>query len=121
MSRQIAIEVSEEVARQASRVAKQTSRRVEQVLADWLESVVTEMPVYALSDEDVLALAELSLPPDQQALLSDLLSKNTEGALGRLRRSELDQLMRVYEHGLLRKSQALRVAVQRGLREPLEA
>jgi hypothetical protein len=29
-------------------------------------------------------------------------------------------LMHVYEHGLLRKAQALRVAVQRGLRAPLE-
>jgi len=28
--------------------------------------------------------------------------------------------MRIYEHGLLRKAQALRVAVQRGLREPLQ-
>ncbi|NOT57608.1 MAG: hypothetical protein HOP18_23630 [Deltaproteobacteria bacterium] len=28
-------------------------------------------------------------------------------------------LTRVYEHGLLRKSQALRVAVQRGLRDAI--
>jgi hypothetical protein len=30
-------------------------------------------------------------------------------------------MMRLDEHGLLRQSQALRVAVQRGLREPLQA
>jgi hypothetical protein len=32
----------------------------------------------------------------------------------------LDALMGGYERGLLRKAQALRVAVQRGLREPLQ-
>ena len=35
-------------------------------------------------------------------------------------RRRLDELMHVYEQGLLRKAQALRVAVQRGLREPLQ-
>ena len=119
MSREITIEVSDEVARQASRVAEQTSRRVEEVLSGWLESVITEMPVDGLSDQDVMALAELSLPPNQQTLLSSLLSKNSEEALDQQERSQLDQLMRLYEHGLLRKSQALRVAVQRGLRPPL--
>lgn len=34
---------------------------------------------------------------------------------------ELDELMGLYERGLLRKSQALRVAVRRDLREPLQA
>jgi len=121
MSRQITIEVSDEVARQASRVAEQTSRPVEEVLSGWLESVITEMPVDGLSDQDVMALAELSLPPNQEALLSGLLSKNSEEALDQQERSQLDQLMRLYEHGLLRKSQALRVAVERGLRPPLQS
>ena len=75
MSRQITIEVSDEVARQASCVAEQTSRRVEEVLSGWLESVITEMPVDGLSDQDVMALAELSLPPNQEALLSGLFRK----------------------------------------------
>jgi hypothetical protein len=30
-------------------------------------------------------------------------------------------MMRLYGHGLLHKAQALKVAVQRGLREPLQA
>ena len=34
---------------------------------------------------------------------------------------ELEEMMRLYERGLLRKSQALKVAVQRGLHEPLQA
>ena len=33
---------------------------------------------------------------------------------------KLDTMMHIYEHGFLRKSQALRVAVQRGLHAPQE-
>lgn len=120
MSEQISIQVSEQVVRHAADVAAQTQRRIEEVLADWLEWVITEMPVEALSDEEVLALTELQLTMEQQATLSDLLARNREGTLDADGRRQLDKLMRIYEHGLLRKAQALRVAVQRGLREPLQ-
>lgn len=56
----------------------------------------------------------------QEATLGDLLARNREGTLDAEGQRQLDELMRIYEHGLLRKSQALRVAVQRGLREPLQ-
>ena len=107
--------------RQAATVASQTQRRIEEVLAEWLESVVNELPVEALSDGDVLGLTELQLSDDQQTALSELLERNRENSLDEKDRRHLDELMRVYEHGLLRKSQAFRVAVQRGLLEPLQA
>lgn len=119
MSRPITIEVSDEVARQALKVATDTSRRVEDVLADWLQTVVDEMPIESLSNDEVLALAELTLPERDEKLLSELLQSNAEGSLNAEQKDRLAELMRDYENGLLRKSQALRVAVQRGLREPL--
>jgi hypothetical protein len=79
------------------------------------------MPVDELPDEEVLALTELQLTPQQEGTLSELLTRNQEGMLDAEGRRELDELMRLYEHGLLRKAQALRVAVQRGLREPLQS
>ena len=121
MSQQITIEVSEQVVRQATQVAAQTERSVEEVLASWLEAAVSERPVEELSDEEVLALTALQLTGDQQAALDDLLAQNREGTLGAEEKKRLDELMRLYEHGLLRKSQALRVAVQRGLVEPLQS
>lgn len=121
MSQQITIEVSEQVVRQATQVAAQTERSVEEVLASWLEAVVTELPVEELSDDEVLALTELQFTDQQQAILSDLLAKNQEGALNAEGQRQLDELMRLYEHGLLRKAQALRVAVQRQLIAPLQA
>lgn len=121
MSQQITIEVSEQVVRQATQVAVETERSVEEVLASWLESVVTELPVEELPDAELLALTELQLADEQQATLSDLLAKNREGAIDVEGQRQLDELMRLYEHGLLRKSQALRVAVQRGLLLPLQS
>ena len=104
----------------AARVAARTQRRVEEVLESWLEWAISEMPVEALSDEEVLALTESQLTAEQQATLNDLLAQNQEDTLDTEGRRQLDELMRVYERGLLRKAQALRVAVQRGLREPLQ-
>jgi hypothetical protein len=85
-----------------------------------LEHIVIERPVETLADEEVLALTELRLTPEEQSLLSDLLQRNSEGDLDADGQRQLDGLMRVYEKGLLRKAQALRVAVQRGLRAPLQ-
>jgi hypothetical protein len=82
---------------------------------------MAERPVEELSADEVLALAELRLTDEQDASLSELLERNREGTLDAERQRELAELMRLYEHGLLLKSQALKVAVQRGLREPLQA
>jgi hypothetical protein len=120
MSEQITINVSNQVLHHASQVAEQTNRRVEDVLAEWLERVINEIPVEMLSDEEVLALTELRLTPEQQISLDALLIQNREGMIDSDGRRRLDELMHTYEQGLLRKAQALRVAVQRGLREPLQ-
>jgi hypothetical protein len=121
MSEQITLQVSDRVVSQAAHVAAQSQRRIEEVLAEWLERVVIELPVEALSDQEVLALTELQWPSEQQSALSDLLARNRENMLDAEGRRQLDELMSIYEHGLLRKAQALRVAVQRGLRESLQS
>ncbi|MBI1922971.1 hypothetical protein HYR99_01840, partial [Candidatus Poribacteria bacterium] len=64
MSEQITIQVSDRVMRHATHIAAQGQQRIDEVLANWLESVITEMPVEALSDEEVLALTELQLPTE---------------------------------------------------------
>jgi predicted transcriptional regulator len=121
MSQQITIEVPEQVVRRATQVAAQTERSVEEVLALWLENAVTEPPFCDLSDSEVLALTELRLTDEQKAALSELLAQNEEGTLDAEGQKQLDELIRLYEQGLLRKSQALRVAVQRELIAPLQS
>jgi len=119
MSEQITIQVSDQVVQHAAHVAAQTHQRIEEVLSDWLDSVITELPVKQLSDDEVLALTELSFTPEQQEEFSRLLEQNCEGTIDGEGLEQLDQLMGIYERGLLRKSQALHEAVRRGLREPL--
>jgi hypothetical protein len=53
---------------------------------------------------------------DQNEELSHLLARNREGQLDEVERQRLDELMQVYRAGLLRKAQALKVAVEKGLR-----
>lgn len=119
MSELVTLKVSDQVWNMASRIALQKQRQMEDVLSDWLEETVNERPVESLSDEEVLALSEMKLSDDQDAALSDLLARQRENQLDEDGRHRLNGLMRVYENGLLRKAQALRVAVERGLREPL--
>jgi len=120
VSEHITLQLSDRVVHHATRIAAQEQRRIEEVLTEWLEWAVTEGPVDALPDEEVLALTELQLPAEQQETLSSLLARNQDDALTAEERRQLDALIRLYEQGLLRKAQALRVAVQRGLREPLQ-
>jgi len=80
---------------------------------------VEEVPVDRLTDDQVLALCDLTLDPDEQTELANLLDDQREGQLTELRQMRLDELMQIYRHGLVRKSEALNVAVQRGLRPPL--
>ncbi|HKQ75156.1 MAG TPA: hypothetical protein VJ810_15775 [Blastocatellia bacterium] len=88
-------------------------------MSDLLESAVNDIPMESLSDDEVLALSEMKYSDEQDAILSDLLARQRENQIDSEGRRQLNDLMRVYERGLLRKAQALRVAVERGLREPL--
>lgn len=121
MSEHVTIELSEQVARRAESVARLSNRRVEDVLAELLERAVEELPVDMLPDEDVITLADMVLDGDRNEELSGLLARNREGRLDDEAKRQLDEIMSVYERGLLRKAQALREAVRRGLREPLVA
>lgn len=128
MSTQVTLTLPDEVYRRAERLAQLSSREVADVLADTIELSLSPVglkseavePVSALSDEEVMALAELQLASDQDQRLSSLLDKQQAGTLIEAERSELLALMQVYQESLLRKAQALREAVRRGLREPLE-
>lgn len=59
MSEQITLQVSDRVVNQATHVATQTQQRVEDVLANWLEWIVTEMPIEALSNEEIFRALSL--------------------------------------------------------------
>jgi CopG antitoxin of type II toxin-antitoxin system len=72
-----------------------------------------------LADREILALTELRMDPEADRRLSGLLQEQQAGTLSHLESAELAALMKGYELGLLRQSQALAEAVRRGLMAPL--
>lgn len=76
-------------------------------------------PVSKLSDAEVLELSEMQMDAKRDRRFSRLLDKQQAGKLTNGEESELLALMQNYQDKLLRKAQALREAVRRGLREPL--
>jgi hypothetical protein len=119
MSETITLELPGELAERARAVATQMHRSVEDVLLEWLDRASTETPVDLLPDEQILSLRDMQMSTEQQAELRSLLEQQREGTLDSATRSRLDVLMRAYRQGMVRKAQALKVAVERGLQPPL--
>jgi hypothetical protein len=72
-------------------------------------------------DEQVLATADdPGIVSTEDRRLSELLHRQQAGILTEAERPELTSLMELYQTQLLRKAQALREAVRRGLRPPLQ-
>ncbi len=127
MSTQVRITLQNEVYRRAKRLAQISNRNIEDLLAQAIELSLSPLgaaadnykPVSKLSDEKVLELSEMQMDAKQDRRFSRLLNKQQAGTLSNTEESELLALMQNYQERLLRKAQALREAVRRGLREPL--
>jgi hypothetical protein len=119
MAQIITLEISEDIAQRAQEVAARTQPTVEDVLVDWLGQSAADLPVEFLPDDQVLTLAEMQMADDEQAELSELLALKRENALTGQQRERLEALMRIYRHGLRRKAQAIKVAVERKLLQSL--
>lgn len=119
MSELLTVEIPDDLARQARALAAASNRRLEDFVVDWIERAVAEPPVESLTDEQLLAECDGSLANPNQEELSALLSAARENELTPAERERLDRLMAQYRRGLIRKAQALREAVARGLKPPL--
>jgi hypothetical protein len=125
MSTEVTVTLPDDVFRRAVHLAELTHRDVEEVLADALRlslapiaaEAVSSPPVSSLADDEVVALANSRMEKAHDRRLVVLQRKLGAGALRDEERSELQGLMHAYQDGLLRKAQALREAVQRGLIE----
>jgi hypothetical protein len=125
---QITLHLPAEILQRAHLLAQRAGRPVQEVLAEAVESSLRPLgpdpsegaAMKDRSDEEVLAAADAEMNPDADHRLSELLNEQQARTLTDLERSELNGLMEMYRHGLLRKAQALREAVHRGLREPLQ-
>jgi hypothetical protein len=129
MTTQITITLSDEIYQRAELFARLANRDVASVLADTIQisipsvraNVIDLEPIADVSDEQVLALTELQMEPDQDTRLSELLDRQQAGLLFEDERLELQSLMQIYQEGLLRKATAFSEAVKRGLIKPLNS
>jgi hypothetical protein len=98
-----------------------SKEKIDRLHSGLLDNVPNEINFEKLSDAKVLALANLQLAESDQETLHELLEKNSDGELTKLERKYLDELMEVYNDALLTKAKAMRIAVERGLLEPLSS
>lgn len=119
MTDTVTLNLPDKIAQNARRIAAKTHRSLPDVLLGWLDQIASDLPVEDLNDEQLLATSVMQLDPMIQAELSELLAANREGTLTRQQRLHLDELMQLYRRNLIRKAQAVKTAVDRGLRPPL--
>lgn len=128
MSAQITVTLPDEVLQRAEWWARRAGRPVADLLADSIEVSLRplpapaegERPLTTWSDEEVLAATSTELTPTNDRRLTELLDSQQAGTLAGAEGAELTALMHLYQQGLLRKAQAMREAVRRGLREPVQ-
>jgi hypothetical protein len=127
MAVEVTLKLPERVVEHARRFGQATQRNVDEVLADVLEMLWSTVdsfpdlwsPVSLLSDEEVLALADLKMDPIQNKRLGELQTRGKAEGLTETERTELLALLHIYQTGQLRKSEGLAEAARRGLRQPL--
>jgi hypothetical protein len=126
MSTQVTVNLSDDAYERASTFAAYANRDLSEIIAAALSSSLPSLEaieelkgISKLPDCEILALAEMRMEPDADRRLSELLKQQQDGTLSDLERAELAALMKSYELGLLRQSQALAEAVQRELIPPL--
>lgn len=127
MGTEVRITLHDSVYRRAKRLAEVANRDIADLLAQAIELSLSPAggasdvykPVSKLTDIEVLELSKSEMDAKQDRRFSRLLDKQQAGTLRSSEEAELLALMQSYQEKLLRKAQALREAVCRGLREPL--
>lgn len=115
MAEIVTLRLPDTLALKAREVAALTHKQLEELLVEFIDRALTELPVESLPDEQLLAVCNMIMDNQQQELLSDLLARNTEGQLNQEEIAQLNEIMQVYRRGLVRKGRAVKVAVERGL------
>jgi hypothetical protein len=118
---EVTISLPEKVFANLSNVADKSHRRIDEVIAEKIErdfaidAEELEKQITVCSDEEILELANIEMPKDQDKRLSNLLSKQNEGTFSDTEQKELWQLMESNRLTTLKKAFALRELTRRNL------
>ena len=123
----VTILLTDELYERAKRFAHLANRDIASIITDTVLSSLPPLGVHidalpainTLTDEELLILANSQMPSEQDARLSELLTKQRENELAGNEPEELVTLMQIYQEGWLRKTTALTEAIGRGLLEPM--
>jgi hypothetical protein len=115
MAEQVTLTLPDALAQQAHEVATLTQRTLEEVLLEWLTRGSVEPAIAALPDAQVLALCDSELSLQEQTQLSELLGKQRENRLQPEDVIQLADVLQRYRKGLVRKAEAWKVTVERGI------
>ncbi|MGB2923669.1 MAG: hypothetical protein WBB82_00030 [Limnothrix sp.] len=121
MSESITLELSEPLVKKVKEIAALNHQGIEEMLIEWIDRTINEIPIDSLPDEQVLALCNLQMGEQQQRIFSDLQARNSEGLLNAQEIKKLNELMQFYRHSSVQKAKAMQVAVMRGLMPALNA
>jgi hypothetical protein len=121
MNRQVLLELPDDV---AETLAQRSPERAGSLVARAIRTILAaeagdNSPVASLSDREVIAVAELTMPAQADARQVALMRLREARKLSADEESEFWELVRLYDRLLLRKSEGLAEAVRRGLRPPL--
>ncbi len=130
-TQRVTIELPEPVFRQLVQIAEATHQPVEVLVA---QSVISNLPpsadnappelqlevlrMQSFSTEELLAIAQVRLEPEQHERQTELLAKNEEGLLTAEEQQELFVLRQASEQLMLRKAYAWSLLRWRGQRIP---
>ncbi len=118
---EVTINLPENVFAHLSNTVSKSHRRIDEVIAEKIERDFAidadelEKQIAVCSDKEISELAEIQMPPEQDARLSYLLNKQNEGNLSADEQKEMWQLMETSRLTTLKKAYALREISRRGL------
>lgn len=115
MGKRVTLYVTDDILRRAQNIADDSGRETEEVLAEWLDRFVDDLPVEMLPDDEVLALCYFEMNRSQKQELRSLLYAHRSRELSAEESRRMDDLLRLYRRGVIRKAQALDIASARGL------
>jgi hypothetical protein len=115
MSKQITLQLSDDLVARAYEIATRSDQPLEDILADWIHQYVDDLPIETLADNEVLLLCQYELDQTHKNELRQLLYIHQERKLNFTEQLRLDELLQIYRKGIIRKSRAIQVACARGL------
>ena len=118
---EVTINLPEKVFANLSSAANRSNRRIDEVIAEKIERDFAvdadelEKQILICSNKEILELARIKMPSEQDERLSRLLNKQNEGNLSGDEQKEIWQLMDLNRLTTLKKAFALREISRRGL------